>query len=290
MYTGAAIRYIAFDRRKQGAIRTEGRKTPCSNGSSYGKEFGFVQDSFGAARAGLSGTLSQNWSCLRSTESTIWPASPVHYQDNSVKTIKTSVMGTIIMLGLANRVKSRILEASTSDVYGEPNVHSQNESYCGNVNPIGICSCYDEGKRVAETLIMDYYRQNKVDMRIFRIFPTYGPRIAKNDGRVVSNFILQALRNEDISVFGDSSQIRSLCYVSDLIEGMIRMMGCDNFIGPVKLVNPIENTILEFAKKTISFTGSKSQVINQPSATGRPETTSAKYCISQSETWMASLS
>lgn len=192
------------------------------------------------------------------------PASPVHYQYNPVKTIKTSVMGTINMLGLAKRVKARILQASTSEVYGDPDVHPQTESYWGNVNPIGIRSCYDEGKRVAETLMMDYHRQNNVDIRIIRIFNTYGPRMAEDDGRVVSNFILQALRNEDITVFGDGSQTRSFCYVSDLVEGMIRMMECDNFIGPVNLGNPVENTILEFARKIISLTGSKSRIINQP--------------------------
>jgi len=152
------------------------------------------------------------------------PASPVHYQYNPVKTVKTSVMGTINMLGMAKRVKARILQASTSEVYGDPQVHPQTEDYWGNVNPIGIRSCYDEGKRVAETLMMDYHRQNSVDIRIIRIFNTYGPRMAENDGRVVSNFMLQALRNEAITIYGDGNQTRSFCYVSDLIEGMIRMM------------------------------------------------------------------
>jgi UDP-glucuronate decarboxylase len=192
------------------------------------------------------------------------PASPVHYQYNPVKTIKTSVMGTINMLGLAKRVRARILQASTSEVYGDPRVHPQTEDYWGNVNPIGIRSCYDEGKRVAETLMMDYHRQNGVDIRIIRIFNTYGPRMAENDGRVVSNFILQALRNEDITVFGNGSQTRSFCYVSDLVDGMIRMMECDGFIGPVNLGNPVENTILEFAEKIITITNSKSKIINQP--------------------------
>jgi UDP-glucuronate decarboxylase len=192
------------------------------------------------------------------------PASPIHYQYNPVKTTKTSVMGTINMLGMAKRVKARILQASTSEVYGDPNVHPQTEDYWGNVNPIGIRSCYDEGKRVAETLMMDYYRQNNVDIRIIRIFNTYGPRMAENDGRVVSNFILQALRNEDITVYGDGSQTRSFCYVSDLVEGMIRMMECDGFIGPVNLGNPVENTILEFAEKIITITGSTSKIIFQP--------------------------
>jgi len=189
------------------------------------------------------------------------PASPVHYQYNPVKTVKTSVMGTINMLGLAKRVKARILQASTSEVYGDPQQHPQTENYWGNVNTIGIRSCYDEGKRVAETLMMDYHRQNNVDVRIIRIFNTYGPRMAENDGRVVSNFILQALKNEDISVYGDGTQTRSFCYVSDLVEGMIRMMENDqHFIGPVNLGNPVENTILEFAQKIISITGSSSNI------------------------------
>jgi UDP-glucuronate decarboxylase len=190
------------------------------------------------------------------------PASPIHYQYNPVKTTKTSVMGTINMLGLAKRVKARILQASTSEVYGDPQVHPQTEEYWGNVNTIGPRSCYDEGKRVAETLMMDYYRQNSVDIRIIRIFNTYGPRMAENDGRVVSNFILQALRNEDITVYGDGSQTRSFCYVSDLVEGMVRMMENDqDFIGPVNLGNPTENSILEFAELIIALTGSRSRII-----------------------------
>jgi UDP-glucuronate decarboxylase len=192
------------------------------------------------------------------------PASPVHYQYNPVKTVKTSVMGTINMLGMAKRVKARILQASTSEVYGDPQIHPQTEEYWGNVNPIGIRSCYDEGKRVAETLMMDYHRQNNVDIRIIRIFNTYGPRMAENDGRVVSNFVLQALKNQDITVYGDGSQTRSFCFVSDLVEGMIRMMECDGFIGPVNLGNPVENTILEFAEKIIRITNSRSQIINNP--------------------------
>lgn len=193
------------------------------------------------------------------------PASPVHYQYNPVKTVKTSVMGMINMLGMAKRVKARILQASTSEVYGDPQVHPQREDYWGNVNPIGIRSCYDEGKRVAETLMMDYHRQNKVDIRIIRIFNTYGPRMAENDGRVVSNFMLQALRNEDITVFGEGRQTRSFCYVSDLIDGMIKMMENEQgFIGPVNLGNPVENSILEFAEKIITITGSKSKIINKP--------------------------
>jgi UDP-glucuronate decarboxylase len=192
------------------------------------------------------------------------PASPVHYQYNPVKTVKTSVMGTINMLGMAKRVKARILQASTSEVYGDPQIHPQTEEYWGNVNPIGIRSCYDEGKRVAETLMMDYHRQNMVDIRIIRIFNTYGPRMAENDGRVVSNFMLQALKNEDITVYGNGSQTRSFCYVDDLVEGMTRMMECDDFTGPVNLGNPVENTILEFAEKIITITGSKSGIINKP--------------------------
>jgi UDP-glucuronate decarboxylase len=193
------------------------------------------------------------------------PASPVHYQYNPVKTVKTSVMGTINMLGMAKRVKARILQASTSEVYGDPQVHPQTEDYWGHVNPIGIRSCYDEGKRVAETLLMDYHRQNGVDIRIVRIFNTYGPRMAENDGRVVSNFILQALNNQDITVFGDGSQTRSFCYVDDLIEGMIRMMeNQQGFIGPVNLGNPQENSILEFAKKIVTITGSAARIVFKP--------------------------
>jgi len=189
------------------------------------------------------------------------PASPIHYQYNPVKTIKTSVMGTIHMLGLAKRVKARILQASTSEVYGDPVVHPQTEEYWGNVNPIGIRSCYDEGKRVAETLMMDYHRQNDVDIRIVRIFNTYGPRMAICDGRVVSNFIIQALKGEDITVFGDGLQTRSFCYVDDLIEGMTGLMGCEGITGPVNMGNPAETTILEFAERIIDLTGSGSQIV-----------------------------
>ncbi len=189
------------------------------------------------------------------------PASPLHYQYNPVKTIKTSVMGTINMLGLAKRVHSRILLASTSEVYGDPKVHPQPETYWGNVNPIGRRSCYDEGKRVAETLMMDYYRQNKLDIRIARIFNTYGPRMALNDGRVVSNFIIQALRGEDITVYGDGSQTRSFQYIDDLLEGLIRFMNVDDFLGPLNLGNPVEFTINELAGKVIAMTGSKSTII-----------------------------
>jgi len=192
------------------------------------------------------------------------PASPVHYQYNPVKTTKTSVMGTINMLGLAKRVRARILQASTSEIYGDPKVRPQKEDYWGNVNCIGMRSCYDEGKRVAETLMMDYHRQNKVDIRIVRIFNTYGPRMALNDGRVVSNFIVQALKGEDITVYGDGTQTRSFCYVSDLVEGMMRMMNQNGFIGPVNLGNPDEYTILEFAKKIKEFTGTKSKIVFKP--------------------------
>jgi len=193
------------------------------------------------------------------------PASPVHYQYNAIKTVKTNVMGALITLGLAKRVKARILQASTSEVYGDPTVHPQVESYWGNVNPIGIRSCYDEGKRVAETLFMDYHRQNRVDIRIIRIFNTFGPRMLQNDGRVVSNFIIQALRNEDIAIYGNGDQTRSFCYVDDLVEGMIRMMNnSEGFTGPVNLGNPEEMTILDLAKTIICFTGSASRIVFKP--------------------------
>ena len=191
------------------------------------------------------------------------PASPPHYQYNAIKTIKTSVLGIINMLGLAKRCKATILQASTSEVYGDPKIHPQKEDYWGNVNPIGIRSCYDEGKRCAETLMMDYHRQNNVDTKIVRIFNTYGPNMAQNDGRVVSNFILQALKNEDITIYGDGSQTRSFCYVDDLIEGLIRMMN-SKLVGPVNLGNPSERTILDFAKLIIKLTNSKSQIIYKP--------------------------
>ena len=192
------------------------------------------------------------------------PASPIHYQFNPVKTIKTSVMGAINMLGMAKRVKARILQASTSEVYGDPAVHPQTEDYWGNVNPIGIRSCYDEGKRVAETLFMDYHRQNNVDIRIVRIFNTYGPRMLMNDGRVVSNFIVQALKGDDITIYGDGSQTRSFCYVDDLIEGFVRMMNQDKIIGPVNIGNPGEFTMLELAKEVLDLTGSKSKIVYRP--------------------------
>ena len=192
------------------------------------------------------------------------PASPVYYQYNPIKTIKTSVLGVTNMLGLAKRVKATILQASTSEVYGDPKEHPQREAYWGNVNPIGIRSCYDEGKRVAETLMMDYHRQNNVDIKIIRIFNTYGPRMAENDGRVVSNFIVQALKGEDITVYGDGSQTRSFCYVSDLVDGIIKMMNSKDFIGPVNLGNPVETPIVEFAERIIKLTGSKSKIVFMP--------------------------
>jgi UDP-glucuronate decarboxylase len=190
------------------------------------------------------------------------PASPVHYQYNPIKTIKTNIMGTINALGIAKRVKARILQASTSEVYGNPEEHPQTESYWGKVNPIGIRSCYDEGKRAAECLMMDYYRQNRVNIKIIRIFNTYGPRMAENDGRVVSNFITQALKGQAITVYGDGSQTRSFCYVDDLITGMIAMMEtADNFTGPVNLGNPEEYTILALAEMIIRLTGAASKII-----------------------------
>jgi UDP-glucuronate decarboxylase len=191
------------------------------------------------------------------------PASPVHYQFNPIKTMKTSVMGAINTLGLAKRVGAKILQASTSEVYGDPSVHPQPESYWGNVNPIGIRSCYDEGKRCAETLFMDYHLQNNVAIKIIRIFNTYGPNMNPSDGRVVSNFIMQALRGEDITIFGDGLQTRSFQYVDDLVEGMIRMMGSEaSFLGPVNLGNPNEFTMLELAKAVIGLTNSKSTIIH----------------------------
>ena len=190
------------------------------------------------------------------------PASPIHYQYNAIKTMKTSVMGAINMLGLARRTKARILQASTSEVYGDPLVHPQTEDYWGHVNPIGIRSCYDEGKRCAETLFMDYHRQNGVEIRIMRIFNTYGPRMNAEDGRVVSNFIVQALRGEDITIYGDGSQTRSFCYCDDNIEGMIRLMEGEN-IGPINIGNPNEFTMLELAEQVIDLTGSSSKISHQ---------------------------
>lgn len=193
------------------------------------------------------------------------PASPVHYQFNPIKTIKTSVMGAINTLGLAKRVRATILQASTSEVYGDPEVHPQTEDYWGRVNPIGIRSCYDEGKRAAECLMMDYHRQNAVNVKIVRIFNTYGPRMAIDDGRVVSNFIVQGLTHRDITVYGDGSQTRSFCYVDDMIDGLTRMMASPNgFVGPVNIGNPREFTILELAELVIAMTGSRAKIIFNP--------------------------
>ena len=193
------------------------------------------------------------------------PAAPGHYQYNPIKTIKTSVLGSINMLGVAKRCGAKILQASTSEVYGDPEVHPQVESYRGSVNPIGIRACYDEGKRVAETLFMDYHRSNNVDVRIVRIFNTYGPRMHPYDGRVVSNFIRQALGNEDITIFGDGSQTRSFCYRNDLVDAIITMMNNENhFVGPVNIGNPTEFTILELAQKVIELAGSSSQLMHKP--------------------------
>lgn len=199
------------------------------------------------------------------------PASPVHYQYNPVKTVKTAVMGAIHMLGLAKRVKAKILQASTSEVYGDPSVHPQKESYWGNVNTIGLRACYDEGKRCAETLFFDYYRQNNVNIRVVRIFNTYGPRMHPHDGRVISNFIMQALRDEPITIFGDGLQTRSFCYVDDMVEGIVRMMnGPDDFVGPVNLGNPGEYTMLELAETILRLTGSRSRLQFQASPMDDP--------------------
>lgn len=193
------------------------------------------------------------------------PASPVHYQYNPIKTVKTSVLGAVNMLGLAKRIKAKILQASTSEVYGDPQVHPQTESYWGHVNPIGERACYDEGKRAAETLFVNYHKQNNVQIKIIRIFNTYGPRMHPNDGRVVSNFIVQALQGKDITVYGDGSQSRSFCYYSDLLDGMIRLMNTgDDFTGPVNVGNPNEFTILELAENVIRLTGSSSKIITRP--------------------------
>jgi len=219
------------------------------------------------------------------------PASPVHYQYNAVKTIKTSVMGAINVLGLAKRVKARVLQASTSEVYGDPNVHPQTESYWGNVNPIGIRSCYDEGKRVAETLFFDYHRMNKVDIRVMRIFNTYGPRMHPNDGRVVSNFIVQALNGEDITIYGDGSQTRSFCYVDDNIDGMMRLMNKDGFPGPVNIGNPGEFTIKELAEKVISLTGSRSKLIFNPLPSDDPKQRKPDISLAEKQLgWKPSIS
>lgn len=192
------------------------------------------------------------------------PASPIHYQYNPIKTVKTSVMGSINCLGIAKRVNARILQASTSEVYGDPDVHPQPESYHGNVNPIGLRACYDEGKRCAETLFFDYHRENNIDIRVVRIFNTYGPRMHPDDGRVVSNFIVQALRNDEITMYGDGKQTRSFCYVDDLIEGFVRMMDQEKTVGPVNLGNPEEYNMLELAERIIGLTGSSSKITFKP--------------------------
>jgi UDP-glucuronate decarboxylase len=211
------------------------------------------------------------------------PASPIHYQFDPVSTVKTSVIGAINMLGLAKRVKARILQASTSEIYGDPAVHPQDESYWGNVNPIGLRSCYDEGKRCAETLFMDYHRQNKVDVRIIRIFNTYGPYMRPDDGRVVSNFIVQALQGEDLTIYGDGSQTRSFQYVDDLIEGMIRMMATGDFTGPVNLGNPGEFTMLELAEKIIRLTHSSSRISYRPLPTDDPKQRKPDITLAQTK-------
>jgi len=212
------------------------------------------------------------------------PASPPHYQYNPIKTTKTSVMGAINSLGLAKRVKARVFQASTSEVYGDPNVHPQSESYWGNVNPIGRRSCYDEGKRCAETLFFDYHRENGVDIRVVRIFNTYGPRMLPDDGRVVSNFIVQALKGENLTVYGDGSQTRSFCYVDDLIEGFVRLMNQDKTVGPVNIGNPGEFTMLQLAELVLKKVGGKSKIANLPLPADdpkqrRPDITLAKEAL-----------
>jgi UDP-glucuronate decarboxylase len=193
------------------------------------------------------------------------PASPVHYQFDPVQTTKTSVIGAINMLGLAKRVRARILQASTSEVYGDPTVHPQDEDYRGNVNPLGPRACYDEGKRCAETLFFDYWRQHQVKVRVVRIFNTFGPRMHPNDGRVVSNFILQALRGDDVTIYGDGSQTRAFCYVDDLIDGFVRMMAADDDVtGPINLGNPVEMPVIALAERIISLTGSRSRIVHRP--------------------------
>ncbi|OEU46334.1 MAG: NAD-dependent dehydratase [Desulfobacterales bacterium S3730MH5] len=211
------------------------------------------------------------------------PASPVHYQHNPVKTVKTNVMGTINMLGLAKRVKARILQASTSEVYGNPEQHPQKETYWGHVNPVGLRSCYDEGKRVAETLMMDYHRQNQIDVRIVRIFNTYGPRMAVSDGRVVSNFIVQAMRNDPITIYGDGSQTRSFCYVSDMVDGLMKMMNCNHITGPVNLGNPEEYSIERIAELILESTHSKSQIVYRPLPQDDPVRRCPDITIAQKE-------
>ncbi len=212
------------------------------------------------------------------------PASPIHYQYNPIKTVKTSVMGAINMLGLAKRIKAKILQASTSEVYGDPEVHPQPEDYWGHVNPIGPRSCYDEGKRVAETLFVNYHHQNNVRIKIIRIFNTYGPRMHPHDGRVVSNFIVQALNGEDITIYGDGSQSRSFCYVDDLLDGMIRFMNSrEEFIGPVNLGNPGEFTMLELAELVLKLTGASSKIIYMPLPADDPTQRQPNISLAKSE-------
>ncbi len=218
------------------------------------------------------------------------PASPIHYQYNPIKTVKTSVMGAINMLGLAKRIRAKVLQASTSEVYGDPEIHPQHELYWGHVNPIGERACYDEGKRAAETLFVNYHKQNDVRIKIIRIFNTYGPRMHPNDGRVVSNFIVQALQNHDISIYGDGSQTRSFCYVDDLLEGMIKLMNTsDEITGPINVGNPGEFTILELADMVIKLTGSKSKIIYRPLPSDdpmqrKPDITKAKEILNWNPT------
>jgi UDP-glucuronate decarboxylase len=212
------------------------------------------------------------------------PASPVHYQFDPVQTTRTSVLGAINALGLARRVKARILQASTSEVYGDPDVHPQPESYWGRVNPIGIRSCYDEGKRCAETLFFDYHRQHQVDIKVIRIFNTYGPRMNPDDGRVVSNFIVQALRGQDLTVYGDGQQTRAFCYVDDLVDGMLRMMDSEaGFTGPVNLGNPGEFTMLELAEKVLTLVGSRSKLIHAPLPSDDPRQRKPDITLAQSK-------
>lgn len=211
------------------------------------------------------------------------PASPIHYQYNAVKTIKTNVLGAIHVLGLAKRVKARVLQASTSEVYGDPTVHPQKEDYRGNVNCIGLRSCYDEGKRVAETLFFDYHRMNSVDIRVVRIFNTYGPRMHPNDGRVVSNFIIQALKDDDITIYGTGEQTRSFCYVDDLTDGIIRLMNKENFIGPVNIGNPDEFTIKQLAELILKLTGSKSKIVYRELPEDDPQQRQPDISLAKSE-------
>ncbi|HEV8073019.1 MAG TPA: UDP-glucuronic acid decarboxylase family protein [Opitutaceae bacterium] len=209
------------------------------------------------------------------------PASPVHYQFNPIKTVKTSVMGAINCLGLAKRVRARIFQASTSEVYGDPQVHPQPESYWGHVNPIGRRSCYDEGKRCAETLFFDYHRENHVDIRVARIFNTYGPRMLADDGRVVSNFVVQALKGEDLTVYGDGMQTRSFCYVDDLIEGFVRFMNQTETVGPINLGNPREFTMLQLAELTLQMVGGKSKIVHKPLPADDPKQRKPDIALAQ---------